>query len=273
MSDLFRVLSLGAGVQSSTLLLMAAAGELGDIPDVAIFADTGWEPKAVYEWLDWLEDEVRGRVPVIRVSAGNIRDEILEKNTRYASPPFHLLNLKGEKGMTRRQCTKGYKIEPIEKKVRELVGLKPRQRAPRHVIAERWFGISADEVMRMRVSALPWQVYRYPLVDLNMTRASCLAWMERNGYPKPPRSACLGCPFHSDEEWRHIRDNDAEGWADAVDFDRQIRLVGLKGLNAIPFLHASLKPLDEVDLTTAEERGQGHLFDGFANECEGMCGV
>ena len=49
-----RVLSLGAGVQSTTLALMAAHGEIGPMPDCAIFADTGWEPKAVYEHLAWL---------------------------------------------------------------------------------------------------------------------------------------------------------------------------------------------------------------------------
>ena len=42
-----RLLSLGAGVQSTTLLLLAAEGRL-PTPDAAIFADTGWEPAAVY---------------------------------------------------------------------------------------------------------------------------------------------------------------------------------------------------------------------------------
>jgi hypothetical protein len=36
------VISLGAGVQSTTMLLMSAAGELEPLPELAIFADTGW---------------------------------------------------------------------------------------------------------------------------------------------------------------------------------------------------------------------------------------
>jgi hypothetical protein len=47
-----RILSLGAGVQSSTMALMAEAGEFGVKPDAAIFADTGWEPPQVYEHLE-----------------------------------------------------------------------------------------------------------------------------------------------------------------------------------------------------------------------------
>ena len=37
-----RVISLGAGVQSSVMALMAAKGEIGPMPDCAIFADTQW---------------------------------------------------------------------------------------------------------------------------------------------------------------------------------------------------------------------------------------
>ncbi len=46
---LIRILSLGAGVQSSTMALMADQGAFGKKPDAAIFADTGWEPEPVLE--------------------------------------------------------------------------------------------------------------------------------------------------------------------------------------------------------------------------------
>jgi hypothetical protein len=70
-----RVISLGAGVQSTTMALMAARGEIGPMPVCAIFADTRAEPKGVYAHLDWLERQLP--FPVHRVSAGNLRDEIL----------------------------------------------------------------------------------------------------------------------------------------------------------------------------------------------------
>ena len=59
-----RCLSLGAGIQSSTVLLLACEGVIPRF-DVALFADTGWEPKAVYEHLDWLEDKAtQGGIPI-----------------------------------------------------------------------------------------------------------------------------------------------------------------------------------------------------------------
>lgn len=65
-----RVLSLGAGVQSTTLALMAAHGEIGPMPDCAIFADTGWEPAAVYEHLAWLRSPNVLPFPVHIISGG-----------------------------------------------------------------------------------------------------------------------------------------------------------------------------------------------------------
>lgn len=172
-------LSLGAGVQSSVLLMLSAAGILPKL-DVAIFADTGWEPKAVYEHLNRLEAEVAkpAGIPIIRVSVGNIRDDALDPEHRFASMPLFVygppttvrdpletaecdcrwaeldeddlvenggtvpapppctkcgntgtyVSRWGEPrterslGMTRRQCTSEYKIKPIKRAVRELLG-------------------------------------------------------------------------------------------------------------------------------------------------------
>jgi hypothetical protein len=54
-----RTLSLGAGVQSTTLLLMSLEGMLPKL-DCAIFADTGWEPQRVYEHLDLISAQAAG---------------------------------------------------------------------------------------------------------------------------------------------------------------------------------------------------------------------
>jgi len=51
MTEPLHIISLGAGVQSTTMALMAAHREIEPMPDCAIFADTGWEPKAVYDHL------------------------------------------------------------------------------------------------------------------------------------------------------------------------------------------------------------------------------
>jgi hypothetical protein len=47
LTRLLEVISLGGGVQSSAMALMAEQGILLPRPDAAIFADTGHEPDAV----------------------------------------------------------------------------------------------------------------------------------------------------------------------------------------------------------------------------------
>lgn len=188
----FEVLSLGAGVQSTTVLLMSCRGELPKL-DFAVFADTGWEPAAVYAHLDWLQAEAaRHGIPVVRVSAGNIRDDALRSQVRgvaadggrWASMPYFTRDPDGSGGMIRRQCTSEYKIAPIERYLRRgILGLRPRQRAPREVVVRQWYGISVDEAQRARLSPHAWLENYYPLIlDKRMNRHECRRWLERN-YP------------------------------------------------------------------------------------------
>ncbi len=83
-----RVLALGAGVQSSMLLLMSLAGELPRL-DAAIFADTQFEPQAVYQHLERLERAAHAAgVPVSRVTAGSLRDDALDPTRHHANLPL-----------------------------------------------------------------------------------------------------------------------------------------------------------------------------------------
>jgi hypothetical protein len=267
----FRIISLGAGVQSTTVILMAARGALDARPDCAIFADTGWEPRRVYAHLEWLKREVGQVIPIHCVHRGNIRNDALVAldGSRYTGPPVYVRMPDGRHGPLRRQCTKEYKIEPIIAKIRELIGLKPRQRGPKDVVVEQWFGISFDEALRMRDSHVRWIANCYPLVDRHITRQDCLHWLNRNGFPEPPKSACIGCPFHSDTYWLAMRDQDPEAWADAVDFDSRIRRGNLRGVKGESYLHRSMVPLDEADLSTGTDHGDST----FVEECHGLCGV
>lgn len=255
-------ISLGAGVQSTTLALMAARGELGPMPDCAIFADTGWEPKAVYEHLARLRGSLP--FPVHVVSGGNIRDDAIsggsERAQRFAAIPWFIINKDGSYGMGRRQCTAHYKLEPIRRKVVELCDGKRRRGQ-----CEMWIGISTDEIQRMKDSRVKYIKNRWPLIERGMSRENCKKYLASIGW-NAPRSACIGCPFHKDDEWRRLT---PEEIADAITVDRAIR--HQPKMKGVQFMHRKRVPLDEVDLSTPVERGQ--IEFGFLQECEGMCGV
>lgn len=272
MTKKLTVISLGAGVQSSAMALMAAHGEFTPMPDYAIFADTQSEPKHVYEWLDWLETQLP--FPILRVTAGNLRDDLIasaKTGSRVPNPPVFMKTQAGE-GMLFRYCTTDYKIKPIYQKLRELIGLKPRQRAPKEVVVEQWIGISQDEIQRMKMSRDKWVENRWPLLEKRMSRLHCLEWMRDHGYNElPKKSACTFCPYHDDKTWQEMKQKDPVSWQDAVAVDEAVR----SGINNTDegntvFLHRSRVPLVEVDFTDAYENQQTF---SFMDECEGMCGV
>jgi hypothetical protein len=263
-----RVLSLGAGVQSTALAILAIHGHLPPL-DAAIFADTGWEPASVYWHLSRLDREVLrpARIPLYRVSSGHIRRDALDPGHRFASMPLFVRNRDGGDGMARRQCTGEYKLKPIKERVRVLLGAgrladgrigQPK----RGRWAEQWVGISTDEAHRaLDAKHTLYAVPSYPLLDLGLSRDDCRAINADAGFPDTPKSACIGCPFHSNAQWRDLRDNYPDEWADACDFDRQIRFGSARAnaagqpLRGQMFLHRSRVPLDQapIDHVTARE--------------------
>lgn len=271
MTEPLHIISLGAGVQSSAMALMAAAGEIGPMPHCAIFADTQAEPASVYAWLDWLEKQLP--FPVHRVTKGNLEEASLRvrtseggKNyTKHAIPAF--ITDGAANGLMMRQCTADFKIEVI---VREVARIRKGLGKPRVI---QWIGISRDEMRRMKAARVSYIENHWPLVMMGIERRHCLEWMERKGFPKPPRSSCRFCPYHSDDEWRRLRDEEPAEFQAACDYEPKLQLAmaQVSNFRGTPFLHRSLKPLKEVDFDAKPSNGgQGDLF---LNECEGMCGV
>ena len=175
------VISLEGGVQSSVMALMASGGAFDRTPDCAIFADTKWEPPSIYTHLEWLEGQLR--FPLYVVDNGrNLREDVKALTNHSGSPryidiPVYLKGSDGEgDGIGRRQCTDSYKIRPIRRKVRELLGLKKRQRVPANTAVELWLGISTDEAIRMKTSRDRWIENRYPLIEAGMSRRDCMDW-------------------------------------------------------------------------------------------------
>ena len=260
------ILSLGAGVQSTTLLLMSCEGEIPRL-DAAIFVDAGWEYRSTLRQVEWLTREAEEhRIPTLTIKVANIHKDALkstvrgklDQNTRWASMPFHTLNPDGTHGILRRQCTKEYKLEPIRREIRRALGYEPRQHIPPNEVHQ-WIGISIDEHRRAHFSETAWCVNRYPLIEMFMSRLNCVSWLQRHEYPVPNRSSCIGCPYHSNKEWRWMKKHEPASWQEAVDFDEAIRDRG--GVRGQLFLHQTCVPLADVDLRTDREKGQLTLFE------------
>jgi hypothetical protein len=282
----YHILNLGAGVQSTTLYLMFMRGEIKPQIDCAIFADTQEEPRAVYEHLAWLQS-LKGPEILVRTK-GKLGDDLARgvnsTGQRFASIPAFT---KGEgeavEGRTRRQCSKEYKTEVIERTIRrEVLGLQPGRRVPKSVHIHQYLGISLDEAGRARRiterfrQTVKWATPHFPLIERFWTRPDCLTWLADKVPHQCPRSACTFCPYHSDAEWVHIRETDPEAWGRALEIDKAMRADGVifqRNHDKPLYLHRSCKPLDEVVFDTRPRARDLQLSMSFAANCEGVCGV
>lgn len=242
---------MGWGTQSFSLAAMAVLGEIEPV-DYAIFADTGYESHLTYDfaarWAPWLQEKGL---------------QIITVKNKTKNDPMYLrggiaIPARNKNGAPlRRQCTRDWKIDPMR------VWLQ----ANRHgEIVDQLLGISLDEFQRMRESDVKYVKNIYPLIEKRMSRNDCVNWLERHSLEVPPRSACTFCPFHSRNEWKKVH-NTPEDWEQAVQYDRMIRKAQA-GYEL--YLHIDLKPLEEIDYRTDDEKGQPSLF---GDECSGVCGI
>lgn len=254
---MLKVLSLGVGVQSSTIALMAKDGVIDKV-DCAIFSDTGWEPKGVYEYLEFLKSTLP--YPLHIVKKGNLREDTLSLGRSASMPLFT-----SSGGKLFRQCTQDYKIAPVQTKVREIIGVK--RVYGDEIKCHMLIGISLDEIQRAKGSRVKWIKNVFPLLELELTRENCLKWLNDNNYPIPPKSSCIGCPFHDNDHWRNMKKHNPKEFQDAIDFDNKVRVH--PKLRDEVFIHRSLKPLENVDLTEKKT----NQMNWFIEECDGFCGV
>ncbi len=256
MNEPIQIISLGAGVQSSTMALMAACGEITPMPQLAVFADTGDEPSEVYEWLAKLTDLLPFPVKVGHYC--RLSDHLCDSGQ--TEIPCFYRKADGSVALGKRQCTRDWKLREIVKVSRQHFGITGK-RLPEGFFTQ-WIGISLDEVSRAKDSREPHTIHRFPLLEKRKTRYDCERWLRARGF-HPPKSACVYCPFRGPAQWRASKAKGGPEWGLIL---KVSDLLAARG----EFLTADCLPIEQVDFSTEEERGQLSMFD---NECEGMCGV
>lgn len=265
-----RAISLGAGVQSSWLVDAASRGDIGPMPDFALFADTGNEPRRVYAHLEELE--ARARFPIIRVrregaSLAALAIEVAQGIRPFKGSPVPPWYTSGsQKGMLPKQCSKEFKVRPVEHWIRDHLGLAPGQRGPKDEVVELWIGISRDEIHRMGTSERKWIRHRHPLIEMRMTRQDCVRWYMERQMRVPGKSSCIYCPFRDQKAWLRMKQEEPDDWEEACQIDEAIR-DGHAELDGQAFVHRQLVPLRQADLNES----QMDLDFGDAEECEGHC--
>jgi 3'-phosphoadenosine 5'-phosphosulfate sulfotransferase (PAPS reductase)/FAD synthetase len=193
-----QVLSYGGGVQSTAIILMAIDGEIPR-PDIVVFADTGSELPSTYSTVGAIHalcDQHGIPFEIVRSNFGESTDlpgahDLHEWYLHYARLPM----------VGQPRCTFNFKIYPVRRFVKTLVD----QSQPKPWVSQ-WLGITTDEAHRARESEVQWSESLYPLIDADLSREDCAAYISKH-YPEleVSKSGCFCCPYQSAKKWIKLK--------------------------------------------------------------------
>ena len=275
-----KILSCGAGMQSTALALISCAQAKGEIRypavpryDAAIFCDLGIE----LEWdvdqvLFWERSCQEHGIPFY-VLRSDLYLDSMERfgRGRVSAMPFWALDEEGKpRKISRRSCTVDYKILMIQKFVRyQLLGYRPHQHLRVEDVGayELHIGFSFEEANRSFPSRHRMFRNCFPLIEMQRQRKDTYAYnLDVRGLDTKA-SAC--CPFHKNYFFRHLKLHYPKDCQNVVDFDDMLeRMQPHSPIRNEVYLSRSRKrirnlgPEDCADAQTFSYRGL-QIWNGF----------
>jgi PP-loop superfamily ATP-utilizing enzyme len=264
-----RFISYGGGVQSSALIVLAATGQIAPVHG-ALFANTGddSEHPATLRFVrevmtPWAAKHGITVHELQRVTKGNkqtLWGRVMDYTGEKTSEPLPVYGYTG--APLSRTCTVDHKIKVLERWIKRNAQALP---------VETLIGISSDEIERAKPGNDTYEIRRYPLLDLGLSRIDCVAVIKEAGLPVPPKSACFFCPFHSMLTWSELRRDSPDLFARAVALEDKMNERRAR-LNKPPvYLTRKLVPLSQ-----AVSEASNTLFEEqeMAGQCDsGRCFV
>jgi hypothetical protein len=198
-----KFIAFSGGVESTAMCVLFGKNAK------AIFADTGWEHKAMYDRLSMIEDKIKIIHPDFEI--------IRVKNKKYKSLKEYIKEYKYYPNVFRRYCTGMFKIQPIDEFLENQGD------------CELMIGLNADEVERTGNHGLLSNVkYSYPLIDNNINRQACVDILKKLGLePRLPvymqRGGCVGCFYKSKKEFEAMALLNEKEFDEVVEVEESIQ--------------------------------------------------
>lgn len=272
-----KILSFGAGMQSTALALMSCENKkaflqgepaphpLVPIYDLVIFCDLGMEPPWVEDQMLFVKDACERFDIKFKVLHTDLYKHLMENfgERRTVSIPWWTLREDGHKSKMPRNCTLDFKVDMISKYVRwEVLGYRKGQRLrPEDKKAhEMHMGFSIEEKHRCKESPNPMFVNHFPLVEMGLDRAANYAYILDVWGLDTKASACSFCPFHTNFylAGKFMKETYPEHYAQLVGIDNLLRDKTPKPpMDSDLFISRSRKRLEEL---TPEDCNDAECF-------------
>lgn len=276
-----KILSFGAGTPSTTLSLMSCENAhcikaglpprwpLVPVYDYILFCDLHAEPSWVRRQADFVAAACGEAGITYQELDADLYGDFTSHfgKSRVAAIPAWTILPDGHKGKMPRQCTCDYKIKVIDKFVRyKVLNYKYRQRAPWWDVHfhEMHMGIMYEERRRAKKSKQTLFENKYPLVDMNWTRADCFKYNKETWGLETWASSCVFCPFHTGYFFHWLKEHEPESYALALQVDELMeRNKAVPPLKSALYLTKRRKRLR--DLTPADcDDAQTFFYEGQA---------
>lgn len=228
-----KILSFGAGVNSSAILILHKQGILK--VDSVVFADTHGEHPETY---DFMNNTVKPfcqeiNLPFHQVAYGDLFKDYWDKRII----PFRRF----------RSCTDKYKIRPIRKFVKEQYG------------TDITYIIGIDYGERHRARKFCGKDYVFPLIDLKIDREGCEKIIRDFGWSVPIKSGCFFCPFTKKAKWKELLNKHRDLFIRAEALEKHGRKYPQYGLTS--------KPLEQIREAIENQRDLCNWLETEGEPC------
>ena len=232
-----KILSCGAGMQSTALALMSCenATSQTSVPfpavpvyDAVIFCDLGFEPPWVARQVEFIRLACADATIPFYILKSPLHEDLMRNfgERRTISIPWWTLKADGHKAKMPLLCTIDYKIVAISNFVRwKLLGYRKYQRLHEEdkKAHEMHMGFSYEEQKRCKENQDPMFVNKFPLVDMELTRADNYAYILDHWGLDTKASACTFCPFHTNYFYSYLKENEPAEYSSVLEVDRLLR--------------------------------------------------
>jgi hypothetical protein len=252
-NDLIKLLSYGGGLDSFAMLLDAI--QRGELPNYAVFADTGSPSGRDGEWPGTYEHMKQYAIPLCHkhgIEFVWITKDMYPVRGYESLLAFFEANRMMLTRMSR-VCTAAAKVERIQKWMDDTI--------PASESIEVWIGFEAGEENRAAndphnsktCGAVPRRTNRFPLIERQLCRCRCEVMTRQAGYPVPRKSACIVCPFNSKGDWKTAASEQPVTFARAISLEENSKITEKRGIK-LRFSGEPEKPLEDWTVETYTPR-------------------